>query len=318
MQPDYILAQAGETRKFKGVGFHFLRFLHSDHCVVVAVVRAGGDGWLKTFWHKRQKFPLSLLLGPKDKDMAAFNTLTAECVGPKPKQKLGKDWMSNARWRLIAKQASLLWSCCIRQDTAHRMKCKIKASIKADKQKLTAKVGNSIVMELAKGEVQEAFRLLKGWYRKAAEMQARPCRQTMEGQTDKQEELYGERAAYGAAFPANGVPYAIGNNQLIESKLWAAVSLLSHEQCGGTLGIRAEHIKAWLRGAKREEDPDTAASHVWAGKTWHKFAHLCSSVWNTGAIPQQMCWVITVLIPKGVGGIMALDCSSRFGKCLRR
>jgi hypothetical protein len=41
-QPDYILARAGETRKFRGVGFCLLRFLHSNHRAVVAVVRAGG------------------------------------------------------------------------------------------------------------------------------------------------------------------------------------------------------------------------------------------------------------------------------------
>jgi hypothetical protein len=62
-----------------------------------------------------------------------------------------------------------------------------------------------------------------------------------------------------------------------------------------------EHIKAWHRGAKKKEDPETAASHVRAGKTWHEFVHLCTSVWNTGTIPQQMCWVITVLILKGGG-----------------
>jgi hypothetical protein len=89
----------------------------------------------------------------------------------------------------------------------------------------------------------------------------------MKSQTNKQEELYEEWAVYGKAFPANGMPYTIGNNQPIESKLRATVSLLSHGRCGGTSGIRAEHIKAWLRGAKKEEDPDMVASHVRAGKT---------------------------------------------------
>jgi hypothetical protein len=37
------------------------------------------------------------------------------------------------------------------------------------KRKLTTKVGNSIVAEVAKGDIKEAFRHLKGWYRKAAE-----------------------------------------------------------------------------------------------------------------------------------------------------
>jgi hypothetical protein len=48
LQPDYILAQAGETRKFKGMGFCFPRFLHSNHHAVVVVVRAGGEVRLKT------------------------------------------------------------------------------------------------------------------------------------------------------------------------------------------------------------------------------------------------------------------------------
>jgi hypothetical protein len=175
LQPDYILAQAGETRKFRGMGFHFLFFFHSNNRTVVAVVRAGGEGRLKTNWQKRQKFPLSLPLGPKDKDTAAFDALTAECINPKLTWKPGKDWMSKATWRLIAKRASLLQSGRIRQDAAWRMKPKIKASIKADKQKLTGKVGSLIVIKLVKGDIKEAFRHLKGWYREAAKMQARPC-----------------------------------------------------------------------------------------------------------------------------------------------
>ncbi len=216
---------------FTSVGFCFLQFLHSNHCAIVTVVRAGGEGRLKKYWRKRQKLPLSLPLGPKDADTMAFAALAAECVDPKSTRKQWKDWMSKETWRLIAKRVSLLRSSHIRQDTTRRMKREIKAAIKADKRKLTAKVGNLTVAELAKGGIKEVFRHLKGWYRQAADTQARPCRQTMEHQTDKREELYAERAAYSGAFSANGMPYAIGNNQPIESKLQAGVSLLSHGWC---------------------------------------------------------------------------------------
>ncbi len=103
---------------FKGMGFHFSRFLHSDHRAIVAVIRAGGEGRLKKYRRKRQKLPLSLLLGPKDTDTTAFNALAAKCVDPKPTRKQGKDWMSKATWCLIAKRASLLQSGRIRQDAA--------------------------------------------------------------------------------------------------------------------------------------------------------------------------------------------------------
>jgi hypothetical protein len=224
---------------FTGVGFRFPRFLHSDHGATVVVVRAGGEGRLKKYRRKHRKLPLSLLLGLKDPDTTAFDALAAEWVDPKPTRKQGKDWMTEGKWRLIAKRASLMQSGRIRQDAARRMRCEIKAAIKADKQKPTAKVGNLIVAELAKGDVKEAFRHLKGWYRKVTEMQARPCRQMMERQTDKWEELYAEQAAYSNAFPANGMLYAIGNNQPCESKLRAEVSLLSHGRCEGASGIRA-------------------------------------------------------------------------------
>jgi hypothetical protein len=87
----------------------------------------------------------------------AFNALAAKCVNPKPTRKQRNDWMSGVTWYLIAKQASLLQNGCIRQDASWRMKHQIEAAIKADKQKLTAKVGNLIVAELAKGDVKEAF-----------------------------------------------------------------------------------------------------------------------------------------------------------------
>ena len=142
---------------FTGVEFCFPRFLHSDHCAIVAVVRAGGEGQLKKYWRKRQKLPLSLPLGPKDADTTAFNGLAAKCIDPKLTWKQGKDWMSEATWCLIAKRVSLLQSGRIRQDATRRMKHEIKAAIKADKPQLTAQVGDLIITELAKGDVQEAF-----------------------------------------------------------------------------------------------------------------------------------------------------------------
>ena len=75
------------------------------------------------------------------------------------------------------------------------MKREVHAALKEDKRKLTTRAGEDIVSELGKGNVQEAFRHLKGWYRTAAEAQARPCLQTMERQTDERVELYAERDA---------------------------------------------------------------------------------------------------------------------------
>jgi hypothetical protein len=77
-----------------------------------------------------------------------------------------------------------------------RMKRKVNATLKADKTGLTTEVGEQILTELAKGDVQEAFRNLKGWYQKVMETQTRRCHLTMECQTNKPVPLYTERAAY--------------------------------------------------------------------------------------------------------------------------
>ena len=312
------MARAGDIAHFKGVGFRSPRYLHSDHCAVVANVWVGRTGRLKTYRWERQKFLLSLPPGPKYTNTVLFDALAAKCADPKPTWAPGKDWISKGTWKMIRKRASLMCSGKIRQDAALWMQHEVKAALKVDKSRLTAEVGERIMSELWEGNVQEAFRHLKGWYRNASETQAKPCHQTMEHQTNERVELYAERAAYGKEFPENGMPFEIDDGPPSEGELRTAVSQLSHSQCGGASGIRAEHIKAWLRGAKKAEDPENGINHVKEGKTWDEFVKLCSSVWATGTIPQQMCWVVTVLIPKGGGEYWGIGLLEPIWKVLRR
>ena len=226
------------------MGFQSPRFLHSDHCAVVTNIWVGRKGRLKNYRRARQKFPLTPPLGPKDANTTTFDALAARCVEPKKKQSPGKDWISKGTWRLITKRTSL------RQAAARRMKREVQAALKADMSRLTAKVGESIVSELSQGNVQEAFRHLKGWYRATSETQAKPCHQMMERQTDEQVELYAERAAYGARFPANGTPFTIANIPPSEGKLWTAVSQLSHGRCRGASGTH-QGVALWDEEGRR-------------------------------------------------------------------
>jgi hypothetical protein len=318
-QPDYIMARAGDMSQFQGVGFRSPRFLHSDHRAVVANIWVGRKGRLKKYPRARQKFPLSLPPGPKDLNTALFDALAAKCVDPKPTRAPGKEWVSEGTWKLIRKRSSLLSSGKIRQTAGRRMKREVLAALKEDKRRLTAEVGEKIVSEVGEGNVQEAFRHLKGWYRNASETQARPCHQTMERQTDERVELYAERAGYGEEFPPKGTPFDIDDDPPSEGELRTAVSQLGHGRCGGASGIRAEHIKAWLRVAKIAEDPpEKGINHVGEGKTWDEFVELCSSVWATGTVPQQMCWVVTGLIPKGGGEYRGIGLLEPIWKVLER
>ena len=61
--------------------------------------------------------------------------------------------------------------------------------------------------------------------------------------------------------------------------------------------MRAEDIKGWLHGIVEEEEEDTEG----AGDNWRLFVTLIQTIWQTGEIPQQMLWIIIVLLPKGGG-----------------
>ena len=65
--------------------------------------------------------------------------------------------------------------------------------------------------------------------------------------------------------------------------------------------MRAEHMKEWLQGIRREEDPKTATGNQGTGDAWRLLMQLVAAVWETGTIPQQLGWIIVVLIPKGDG-----------------
>jgi hypothetical protein len=76
----------------------------------------------------------------------------------------------------------------------------IYAVLKVDHTAHTAQVGESIVADLAKGNVHEAFHHLKGWYQEATETQCRPCFQTMEKQMEECADLYPCRSTGGRAY----------------------------------------------------------------------------------------------------------------------
>ena len=59
------------------------------------------------------------------------------------------------------------------------MQRQIWAALRGDRAARTAQVGEAIELKLMGGDVKEAFRHLKGWYRSASETTNRICPQTM-------------------------------------------------------------------------------------------------------------------------------------------
>ncbi len=109
--------------------------------------------------------------------------------GERKKRKYG-DWVLVATWQLIKHRSMLRRSGHLCQVGGRRLSRRIRASLTQDRVDRTAKVGSTIEAEIAGGNVQEAFRHLKGWYRSATDTQAKPCYHTMERQTSERVDLY--------------------------------------------------------------------------------------------------------------------------------
>jgi hypothetical protein len=69
-----------------------------------------------------------------------------------------------------------------------------------------------VKVELTRGNVQEAFCYLKGWYRATLETWAKPCYHTLEHQTLERVDFYARRASPGDPLPINVAQVKINND----------------------------------------------------------------------------------------------------------
>jgi hypothetical protein len=112
-------------------------------------------------------------------------------------------------WRLIAHRAMLRRAGRLCQTGGRRLHHQIGAALRNDRRDRTARVGKSIVAKLAGGNVKEAFRHLKGWYRAASETQSKPCYHMMDCQTSERVILYAWRQSPGDPLPLHFTPVKI-------------------------------------------------------------------------------------------------------------
>ena len=87
---------------------------------------------------------------------------------------------------------------------------------------------------------------------------------------------------------------------------------MKNGRAGGSGGVRAEHIKSWLRDMIEEEEKGTEN----AGDLWRLFVRLIQIIWDKGEIPRQMLWMVVVLLPKGGGDFRGIGLLEPFWKVI--
>jgi hypothetical protein len=156
------------------------------------------------------------------------------------------------------------------------------ASLHNDRAAGTKGIGKAIKAELEKGDMQEAFHLLKGWYQAASETVAHPCPHMMAQHMEKRVELYRQRDSPGEPLPINlqgpAIPDKVPSNHKIRD-----AARDGHP--GGASKMHAEDIKRWLRSITLEEDPNNGSNNVGEGENWHLLVGLIHAIWTQGKIP---------------------------------
>ncbi len=121
----------------------------------------------------------------------------------------------------------------------------------------------------------------------------------MECQTLERVDLYARRESPGNPLPINVTPVVINDDVPTDSKLCQVAGELTNGRVVGASGMRAKHVKEWLHGMQREEDPEGHGVDG-AGDSWRLFVQqLVQAAWAHGTIPCQLLWIIVILIPKG-------------------
>jgi hypothetical protein len=106
--------------------------------------------------------------------------------------------------------------------------CQIYASLSRDWADQTATVGSMVEAGLARGNVQEAFCHLKGWYWAALEMQVKLCYHMVSRQTLERVNLYARRESPGNPLPVKVAQVKINDDVPSDGKLRQVVDKLTN------------------------------------------------------------------------------------------
>eukprot|EP00957_Ditylum_brightwellii_P103699 7900277-Ditylum_brightwellii.AAC.1 len=140
------------------------------------------------------------------------------------------------------------WSGQLPQARGQVLTRQIRALLKEDRKQRAANVASEIEVAMAEGDLAEAWQKLKGWYHAVEDRPPTPCRKSMATQTREREELYREVPPPGDLIPINVDTFEIRDKAPDDAELRAVVTEMRNGRAGGASTIRAEDLKAWLRG----------------------------------------------------------------------
>jgi hypothetical protein len=171
------------------------------------------------------------------------------------------------------------------QTAARGLGRQVKAQLAADRLERAKNTMLTIEGCLAAGDFVEAWHNIKGWYRSVEDRAPKACPETLASQTAERVELYTAVPPPGWSMPINVTPTPVPDGTPMDHEIREVVGKLQNGRAAGATGMRAEHLKEWLRGIKREEAADGVEG---AGDRWRLFVALMQATWESGTMPTQM------------------------------
>ena len=215
-------------------------------------------------------------MAPRTSKETLFKELRAKVKKPPRRERTSNAWIRPSTWSLTDQKASLPRQGLLKQWERQPLVRKIRSCLKDGMRHRATSTGTSIGGHLDGSDLADAWRCLKGWYTTAEDRSPTPCHETMVNQTTEQEELHEKVSLPRDPIPINPEPKRVADECTSGVELWGVVKGLHNGRVGGMIGIRAEHIKGWLRGMKPEEKE--GHGNTGAGDFWQIFVKLIHAI----------------------------------------
>ena len=252
---DYVLTQCPFA--FSRWVIKIPRF-HSDHRAIVTELRLTKYSYAE---HRRycqlRKFPIHSIR-PLNRVDQMFDTLCSYCEPPESEPSRDSSWISQETWHLVDRRAALahqhryhhhlddepiakrtrshdsdsvdrsIHGIC-REDChteLHSLSRSIRRALRQDRKRRAARVGLEAEYHLAKGEVHEAFRTIRGWYRDRTPPQSKPLFEDLQDRSSEYESLYAARPVVGRPLLVEVDPYDISDEVPGEDEIKVALHRL--------------------------------------------------------------------------------------------
>ncbi len=255
--------------------------------------------------------------------MGKYEELHLDMIPPLVRERPANQWISDKTWAAVDKRATIRRQGHLTTAIACWMGCKIKSLLAADCKQCATNSTSTVKSHLSNGAMKEAWRTLKGWYRLAEDQPSPACPETMVKQMAKCMELHARAPPMGAALPHNFPHFEVSDDMPTDSELHTMVRRLKNGQAAGATGMRAEHIEGWLDKIQCDEkaareNPGREGADPGAGRKWRVFVELIQTIWERGEIPEQMSWMVIVLLLKSGGNFWGIGLLDPFWKVVEK